>query len=99
LRRMIQTPAQTRMMTSIGTLFAFILVSLGVIVLRVRSPHAQRPFRCPGYPVTPILSIVACAALTATVEPLTWARFAGWLLVGGVIYAFYGRRHSRLARA
>ena len=91
------TPAQAIELTNIGTLFAFILVSLGVIVLRVRGPHLERPFRCPGYPVTPVLSILFCGLLTAAVEPLTWLRFAVWLLVGGVIYWFYGRHHSRLA--
>jgi APA family basic amino acid/polyamine antiporter len=92
------TPAQALEMCNIGTLFAFILVSLGVIVLRVRSPQTHRPFRCPGYPVVPVLSILFCGLLAAGVELFTWGRFAIWLLVGGVIYFLYGRRHSRLAR-
>jgi APA family basic amino acid/polyamine antiporter len=92
------TPDQALEMCNIGTLFAFILVSLGVIVLRVRSPEAHRPFRCPGYPVTPVLSILFCGLLAAGVEPLTWARFGVWLLIGWALYSAYGRRHSRLAR-
>jgi APA family basic amino acid/polyamine antiporter len=91
------TPAQAIEMCNIGTLFAFILVSLGVLVLRHHSPNATRPFRCPGYPVTPVLSIVFCSFLAAGVEPLTWLRFAVWLAVGGVIYALYGRHRSKLA--
>jgi APA family basic amino acid/polyamine antiporter len=62
-------------------------------------PHVHRPFRCPGYPVTPFLSIAACMLLMAGLEWTNWVRFAIWLVVGGVIYALYGRRHSRLARA
>ena len=91
------TPAQAIEMCNIGTLFAFILVSLGVIVLRVRSPGADRPFRCPGYPVTPVLSIVFCAFLAAGVEPLTWLRFGVWLVVGIAIYYAYGYHRSKLA--
>jgi len=91
------TPDQALELTNIGTLFAFILVSLGVIALRRHSPNAHRPFRCPGYPVTPVLSILSCAWLMAGLEPSNWLRFAAWLLAGGVIYFFYGRHRSRLA--
>jgi APA family basic amino acid/polyamine antiporter len=93
------TPSQALELTNIGTLFAFILVSLGVIVLRRRAPHASRPFRCPGYPVTPVLSIACCLLLIGGLGWVNWLRFGGWLLVGGVIYALYGRHHSRLARS
>jgi APA family basic amino acid/polyamine antiporter len=92
------TGAQALELTNVGTLFAFVLVSLGVIVLRVRSPELHRSFRCPGYPVTPALSIAACLFLMKGLPPMTWLRFAVWLLVGGVVYALYGRKHSRLAR-
>ena len=83
---------------NIGTLFAFVLVSLGVIALRTSQPGLPRPFRCPGYPVTPLLSIACCVWLMAGLPASNWIRFAVWLLVGGVIYFGYGRRHSRLAR-
>ncbi len=93
------TPSQALELTSIGTLFAFVIVSVGVIALRIQDPDRPRPFRCPGYPVTPILSIVFCIWLMAGLPPMNWLRFGGWLLVGAVIYAAYGRRKSRLARA
>jgi APA family basic amino acid/polyamine antiporter len=93
------TGDQALLLTNIGTLFAFILVSLGVIVLRVRAPNAHRTFRCPGYPVTPVLSIVACLTLMYDLPGPTWKRFAVWLAIGGVFYALYGRKHSRLARS
>jgi APA family basic amino acid/polyamine antiporter len=93
------TQAQALELTNIGTLFAFILVSIGVIALRVHSPGVIRPFRCPGYPVTPVLSIICCGLLMAGLPPSNWIRFAVWLAVGGVIYAAYGLRHSRLARS
>jgi APA family basic amino acid/polyamine antiporter len=92
------TQDQALELTNIGTLFAFILVSLGVIALRRHSPEVPRAFRCPGYPVTPLLSAAACAVLIAGLEPSNWIRFVVWLAVGLVIYASYGRRRSRLAR-
>ncbi len=91
------TPDQALELTNIGTLFAFVLVSLGVIALRVRDPGRVRPFRCPGYPVTPVLSILACVGLMAGLPPSNWVRFAVWLAVGSVIYLAYGRKHSRLS--
>jgi APA family basic amino acid/polyamine antiporter len=93
------TPDQALELTNIGTLFAFVLVSLGVIVLRVREPHIVRPFRCPGYPVTPVMSIVCCLGLMFGLPASNWIRFAVWLAVGAVIYFGYGRKRSRLARA
>jgi APA family basic amino acid/polyamine antiporter len=90
------TPSQALELTSIGTLFAFVIVSLGVIALRIQDPHRPRPFRCPGYPVTPLLSVVFCVWLMAGLPPMNWIRFGGWLLVGVLIYAAYGRRKSRL---
>jgi APA family basic amino acid/polyamine antiporter len=94
----VLTGNQALELTNIGTLFAFVLVSVGVIALRVHSPNVERPFRCPGYPVTPILSIAACIWLMAGLPWTNWVRFAVWLAVGMVIYWFYGRRRSRLAR-
>ena len=77
-------------LTNIGTLFAFVLVSVGVIVLRRTEPDRPRPFRVPWVPVTPIISIVACLYLMFKLPGITWIRFGIWLLVGLVIYFLYG---------
>ena len=83
-------------LTNIGTLFAFVLVSAGVIVLRRLEPDRVRPFRAPWVPFTPIVSIVACLYLMLQLPRLTWIRFGIWLALGLVIYFFYGIGHSRL---
>ena len=83
--------------TNIGTLFAFILVSVGVIVLRRTDPGRHRPFRCPGVPWLPLLSIVGCGILMAYLPLITWIRFVVWQAAGVALYFLYGRRHSRLA--
>ena len=85
-------------LTNIGTLFAFVLVSIGVIVLRIKEPDRPRPFRVPGAPWTPLISIAACLYLMIELPTVTWKRFGLWLLAGLVIYFLYGIRHSRLAR-
>ncbi len=86
--------------TNIGTLFAFVLVSAGVLVLRKIDPDRPRPFRCPGAPWVPLASIVCCIGLMVPLPRITWLRFVGWLLVGFVVYFGYGRKHSKLhARA
>jgi len=79
---------------NIGTLFAFILVSVGVIVLRKTMPNVERKFRCPFVPVLPILASVACIYLMSALPLITWIRFVIWLLIGIVIYFMYGRYHS-----
>jgi APA family basic amino acid/polyamine antiporter len=84
-------------LTNIGTLFAFVLVSLGVIVLRRQEPERARPFRVPGVPLTPLISVAACIYLMVELPRVTWIRFGVWLLVGLVIYFLYGKWHSRLA--
>ena len=84
-------------LTNIGTLFAFVLVSIGVLVLRYRDPNRERPFRAPGSPVTEILAVLACGYLMVQLPRVTWLRFVVWLAIGGVIYWSYGRRRSRLA--
>jgi amino acid transporter len=84
-------------MTSIGTLFAFVVVSLAVIVLRIQRPDARRPFRVPGGYVIPVLGVVSCAYLMTALTVMTWVRFLVWLDLGMVIYWFYGRTHSQLA--
>jgi APA family basic amino acid/polyamine antiporter len=84
--------------TNIGTLFAFVLVSAGVIVLRYLEPDRPRPFRAPWVPVVPALSMVSCIALMIPLPWVTWLRFVGWLAIGLVIYFLYGIRKSRLRR-
>ncbi len=83
-------------LTNIGTLFAFVLVSVGVIVLRRIEPGRHRPFRAPWVPITPMISIVACLYLMLQLPAVTWKRFVIWLVVGLVVYFAYGARHSRL---
>jgi APA family basic amino acid/polyamine antiporter len=83
-------------LTNIGTLFAFVLVSVGVIVLRRLEPDRHRPFRAPWVPITPMISIVACLYLMLQLPAVTWKRFVIWLVVGLVIYFAYGAGHSRL---
>ena len=84
-------------LTNIGTLFAFVLVSAGVIVLRKQEPDRVRPFRAPWVPLTPIISILACLYLMIQLPLITWIRFGLWLLLGLAIYFSYGVRNSRLA--
>ncbi len=83
-------------LTNIGTLFAFVLVSAGVILLRRLEPDRPRPFRVPGVPFTPLISIAACAYLMFQLPGVTWVRFAIWLVLGLIFYFFYGYRHSVL---
>ena len=86
-------------MVSIGTLFAFFVVSVAVIVLRRTRPKMKRPFRVPQVPLLPIVSAVFCVGLMTNLALETWLRFLVWLVVGLVIYGFYGRKHSRLETA
>jgi basic amino acid/polyamine antiporter, APA family len=83
---------------SIGTLTAFIVVSAGVIVLRIQEPDLPRGFKVPGYPVTPILSIAACAYILFSLHWYTWVAFSAWVAVALVFYLAWGRRHSALNR-
>lgn len=85
-------------MVSIGTLFAFLVVSIAVIVLRMTSPDMKRPFRTPWVPVLPVVSIMSCLGLMASLAVETWLRFIVWLILGFVVYFAYGNRKSRLAR-
>ncbi|OLP02211.1 amino acid permease [Mycolicibacterium porcinum] len=84
-------------MVNIGTLFAFVLVSAGVIVLRRTRPDLPRGFRVPWVPVLPIAAILACLWLMLNLTGLTWIRFLLWMVIGVVVYLVYGRRHSALA--
>ncbi len=81
---------------SIGTLTAFIVVSAGVIVLRVQEPDLPRGFKVPGYPVTPILSMAACAYILFSLHWYTWIAFSAWVAVALIFYLVWGRRHSAL---
>ena len=83
-------------LTNIGTLFAFVLVSAGVIFLRRTEPDRPRPFRVPGVPFTPLISILACFYLMLQLPAVTWIRFGIWLAVGLVVYFLYGYRNSVL---
>jgi APA family basic amino acid/polyamine antiporter len=83
-------------MTSIGTLFAFVLVCVGVWVLRVRNPNAPRQFKTPLVPLVPILGIVVNSAMIVGLGWPNWARLGVWLALGLVIYFAYGRFHSKL---
>jgi APA family basic amino acid/polyamine antiporter len=83
-------------LTNIGTLFAFILVCIGVVMLRRTAPQRARPFRVPMVPLFPILGVLLCFALMLSLPVLTWMRFVGWLVIGLAIYFLYSVRHSRL---
>jgi amino acid transporter len=86
-------------MTSIGTLFAFVVVCAAVLVLRVKRPDAKRSFKVPFGPVFPVLGILSCSYLMLSLPVLTWVRFLVWLDLGMIIYWFYGRTHSPLVNA
>ncbi len=86
-------------MTSIGTLFAFILVCVGVWILRVKRPDLPRSFRVPLVPLFPILGIITCASMIFGLGVTNWLRLGVWLVIGLVIYAAYGRKHSKLRAA
>lgn len=85
-------------MVNIGTLFAFVLVSVGVIILRRTRPDLHRAFRTPLVPLVPILSVLACLWLMLNLSVETWLRFLAWMVLGFVVYFVYGRSHSRLGR-
>ena len=86
-------------MTSIGTLFAFVIVCAGVWVMRVKNPDQARPFRTPWVPLVPILGILVNFALMYSLGWSNWVRLIVWLVIGQAIYFGYGRRHSRLRKS
>jgi basic amino acid/polyamine antiporter, APA family len=90
--------AETYDLTNIGTLFAFALVCIGVLVLRVKDPDRPRPFRVPFVWIVGPLGALACLFVMVGLPRQAWDRFALWLVIGAVIYAFYGYRHSGLRR-
>jgi len=90
------TVGELEEMVNIGTLFAFVVVAIGVIVLRRTRPDLHRAFRAPWVPVLPVLSVCASLWLMLNLSVETWIRFAGWMVVGFAVYFGYGRSHSRL---
>jgi APA family basic amino acid/polyamine antiporter len=86
-------------LANIGTLFAFVLVSLGVILLRRRQPDRKRAFRVPFVPWFPLLSVLFCGGLMFGLTLITWLRFVIWLGLGLMIYIFYSRHRSEFAKA
>src|SRR5690606_26664295 len=85
-------------MVSIGTLFAFTLVCIGVIVLRKKNPSVERPFRTPFVPLIPILGIIVCVLMMASLPIESWERLGIWMLIGVVIYFAYSKKHSVLRK-
>ncbi|GEB32483.1 MULTISPECIES: amino acid permease [Brevibacillus] len=83
-------------LTNIGTLFAFILVSIGVVVLRRTNPELRRSFRTPLVPLVPILAVLFCGYLVYSLPSITKIGFIAWLIAGAIVYFLYGRRHSHL---
>src|SRR5215212_7718326 len=86
-------------LVSIGTLLAFVLVSIGVIILRKTRPELERPFRTPGMPWVPAIGVLVCVAQMVALPVPTWVRLFVWLAMGMAVYLFYGRRRSRAADA
>jgi APA family basic amino acid/polyamine antiporter len=85
-------------LVNIGTLFAFILVSVGVVLLRRSRPDLERHFRVPAVTLVAILSVLMCLYLMLNLPGETWVRFLVWMALGFVVYALYGYRHSRVGR-
>ncbi|MEK6421892.1 MAG: amino acid permease, partial [Burkholderia gladioli] len=83
---------------NIGTLAAFSMVSIAVIVLRRTRPDLPRAFRCPGVPVVPVLAVAACVFLMLNLSAVTWKAFGIWLVIGLVIYFVYSRRNAKIAQ-
>jgi APA family basic amino acid/polyamine antiporter len=83
-------------MTSIGTLLAFVIVCIGIMVMRRTNPDAPRPYRTPWVPVVPILGIGVCFAMMASLDGATWIRLFVWLAIGLTIYFAWSRYHSHL---
>jgi APA family basic amino acid/polyamine antiporter len=84
-------------LSNIGTLFAFVLVSIAVLILRYREPERHRSFRAPLGPLFPVLSIFFCIILMMGLEIMTWMAFFAWLFAGLIIYFLYSRHRSEFA--
>jgi APA family basic amino acid/polyamine antiporter len=85
-------------LTNIGTLLAFVIVCAAVLIMRRKHPEAERPFRVPFYPLTPILGVLTCLVLMFSLPVENWWRLMAWLALGFLIYFGYGRKRSVLAR-
>jgi APA family basic amino acid/polyamine antiporter len=85
-------------MTSIGTLLAFVIVCIGVIVMRKTHPNTPRPYRTPFVPIVPILGVIVCLSMMALLGLSNWLRLIIWLVIGLTIYFTYGRKHSHLSQ-
>ncbi|RFU37059.1 amino acid permease [Actinomadura logoneensis] len=86
-------------LVNIGTLFAFLVVAIGVMVLRRTRPDLPRAFRTPLVPLVPVLAVLACLFVMLNLPVETWYRFLAWMVVGAVVYFVYGRSHSRVGRS
>ena len=86
-------------LVSIGTLLAFVIVCVAVVIMRRRHPEADRPFKCPGMPYVPIFGACFCLLLMFSLPAENWLRLVIWLLIGFAIYFGYGRKHSKLRQA
>lgn len=86
-------------LVNIGTLSAFVMVCIGAIVLRKTQPNLKRPFKTPYHPLIPVLGILSCSVLLASLPHITWKRFGIWMLIGIIFYFVYSMRNSRLAKA
>jgi APA family basic amino acid/polyamine antiporter len=93
---MVGDAAKTYDLTNIGTLFAFALVSAGVLVLRVKEPNRTRHFKVPLVWIVAPLGVIACLFVMVGLPRQAWERFGIWLVIGAVLYASYGYRHSLL---
>jgi basic amino acid/polyamine antiporter, APA family len=83
-------------LTSVGTLFAFVLVCIGVWIMRRTNPDAKRPFRAPLVPLVPILGVIVCGAMIGSRDTTTQVAALGWMFFGLVIYFLYAKSHSKL---
>ena len=86
-------------LTNIGTLFAFILVCFGVIILRIKEPNRHRPFKVPFSPLVPLFGVISCVFLMTGLPAVTWLRFIIWLAIGLVVYFSYSLKHSLLHKS
>src|SRR5436189_410961 len=82
------------LLTNIGTLFAFVIVCLAVLIMRKKYPQAERPFRCPWVPFVPVMGVLCCLMLMFSLPAANWFRLFVWMALGLCIYFFYGRKHS-----
>jgi len=83
-------------LVSMGTLFAFVLVCIGVMLMRKTEPNAVRPFRTPLVPLVPILGILVCVAMMVSLPGLTWLNMLAWMVIGFIVYFLYSKNHSKL---